>query len=424
MTIEAPLADALEWLFRTRAPAAVETKAREVMLDTFGCVLAARRHPEVAAFDGALQSADSGSVASAAALFAAAACWDEACEGLARAHGRPGLAVLGACHALASSRPVSFDQVLAAYVTGYEVGARLGESMRVGPGMHVDGAWPGFGVAAAVVRLLGGNAAQALDAIRIAACQMPYSLYLPVAAGANARNTYLSHSVQLGMLAASAALGGIAAPAGALEELQSRALAGAPPGPPLAAPGEWLILETYLKPYAAVRHVHYGAAAAQALRGEISDRLEEIRSVELSTYAEALAYCGNRAPRSAIQAQFSLSYGIACMLATGELVPGSYSSEFLGNPEIRNLEEKIKLKEIASLTCSRKRGASLCIELRNETLVFAVAGVPGDPDQPMSRTDIVLKFARYSSLSAASAAQFLDAPGGQRFAEATTSFII
>ena len=139
MTIEAPLADALEWLFRTRAPAAVLTKAREVMLDTYGCVLAARRHPEVAAFESALQAADPGSVSSAAAAFSAAACWDEACEGLARAHGRPGLTVLGACHALAKSRSLSLDEVLAAYLTGYEVGARLGESMRIGPGRHGDG---------------------------------------------------------------------------------------------------------------------------------------------------------------------------------------------------------------------------------------------------------------------------------------------
>ena len=90
MTIEAPLADALEWLFRTRAPSAVDTKAREVMLDTFGCVLAARRHPEVAAFEKALQATDPGSVSSAAAIFAAAACWDEACEGLARSRVRRG----------------------------------------------------------------------------------------------------------------------------------------------------------------------------------------------------------------------------------------------------------------------------------------------------------------------------------------------
>ena len=90
MTIEAPLADALEWLFRTRAPAAVETKAREVMLDTFGCVLAARRHPEATVFGKALEAADPGSASSEAAYFAAAACWDEACEGLARSRVRRG----------------------------------------------------------------------------------------------------------------------------------------------------------------------------------------------------------------------------------------------------------------------------------------------------------------------------------------------
>jgi 2-methylcitrate dehydratase PrpD len=417
VTIEAPLAAALEWLFRTRAPAAVQSKAREVMLDTFGCVLAARRHPEVAAFGEALEAADPGSASSAAAGFAAAACWDEACEGLARAHGRPGLSVLGALHALARNKPHTLDEVLAAYVIGYEVGARLGETMRVGPGMHVDGAWPSLGVAAAVVRLLGGNAAQALDAIRIAACQMPYSLYLPVAVGANARNTYLSHSAQLGMLAASAALGGIAAPEGALEELRSRALAGAPPGPRLAPPGEWLILETYLKPYAAVRHVHYGAAAAQALRADIGDRLREVQGIQLSTYGEALAYCGNRAPKTAIQAQFSLSYGVACMLATGELSPASYSADTLAREDIRVLEALVEISEREDLTITGQRGATLSIELRNEIRMQAVENVPGDPGTPMARLDILLKFARYSGLNAARGAQFLDAAGERRFAD-------
>ncbi len=271
MNLEAPLAEALEWLFRTRPPAAVERKVREQVLDTLGCVIAGRRHGEVEAYARSLEAADPGSAASAAALFAAAACWDEACEGLARAHGRPGLSVLAACHALAQKKPHTLDEVLAAYLTGYEIGGRLGEAMRIGPGMHVDGNWPALGVAAAVVRLLGGDAAQALAAIRIVACQLPNSLYLPVAAGANARNTYLSHAAQLGMLAAYAALGGIVAPENAVQ------------GNAIAPAGEWLILEAYLKPYAAVRHVHYGAAAAQALRAEID--CKKITAIEQ-------AYCG------------------------------------------------------------------------------------------------------------------------------------
>jgi len=415
VTIETPLAEALEWLFRTRAPAAVETKAREVMLDTFGCALAAYRHPELGALRNALQAADPGSVSSFAAYFAAAACWDEACEGSARAHGRPGIAVLAACGALSGRQSYSHGDVVSAYLIGYEVGGRLGESLRIAPGMHVDGAWPAFGVAAAVVKLLGGSAAQALAAVRIAACQMPYALFLPVAAGANARNTYLSHSAQLGMLAANAALGGIAAPEGALEELRSRALGGAPRSAPLAPPGEWLIAETYLKPYAAVRHVHYGAAAAMALRPKLAGRLAGISRIALSTYGEALVYCGNRAPRSAIQAQFSLSYGVACMLATGELAPDSYSSQSLGNPDIRRLEAKTQIAEDVSLTRAGKRGATLVVECDGDKFEHAVDRVTGDPSMPMTRAGLLAKFVRYSGLASGRGEEFLDAPGDGRF---------
>ncbi len=395
MTLDTPLAEVIEWLFRTRPPAAVQSKARELVLDTFGCVIAGRRHAEVGAYARALEAADPGSAASAAALFAAAACWDEACDGLARAHGRPGIAVLAACHALARKKRFTLDEVLAAYITGYEIGGRLGEAMRIGPGMHVDGNWPALGVAAAVVRLLGGNTAQALAAIRIVACQLPNSLYLPVAAGANARNTYLSHSAQLGMLAASAAHGGIVAPENAVQ------------GDAIAPPGEWLTLDAYLKPYAAVRHVHYGAAAAQALRAEID--YKKIKAIQLSTYQEALTYCGNRAPVTAIQAQFSLSYGVACMLVTGELGPASYSMD---DPEILRLERKIVLSEDASLP---GRGATLTVEIGEEKFKKRIEQVTGDPSLPMSREEILGKFSRFSGSSVEKARNILDAPGNDPY---------
>jgi 2-methylcitrate dehydratase PrpD len=247
-----------------------------------------------------------------------------------------------------------------------------------------------------VVRLLGGNAAQALAAVRIAACQIPHSLYLPVAAGANARNTYLAHAAQLGMLAAYAALGGIVAPAGALPEGT------------LAPVNQWLILEAYLKPYAAVRHVHYGAAAAQALLPEVGGRLKEIRGIELSVYKEALTYCGNRAPRTAIQAQFSLTYGVACMLATGELGAESYS---MGDPGIQELEKKIVLSEDATLA---GRGATLTIRIGDDILKKKIEQVAGDPSLPMSREEILAKFARYAGRDGRA---ILEAPGERPYAE-------
>ena len=428
MSIETRLGEVLEWLFVAEAPAAIEAKARDILLDTFGCVLASSTKPALQRFSGQLAATDPGAVrvpgfvkplsaASASALFATAACWDEACEGLARAHGRPGVPVIAALAALAQVRDATLGEVLAAFVAGYEVGGRLGEVLRIAPGMHVDGTWPAFGVAAAALRIAGGSPEQALAAVRIAACQMPYSLYLPVVHGAEARNTYLAHSAQLGLLAANAALAGLSAPAGALDELRARVLGAAPGEAALAPAGVWLISDAYLKPYAAVRHVHYGVAAALALRPELAGRLDRIDRIGLATYAEALTYCANRAPQSPIQAQFSLSYGIARALVAGDLGPDAYTEEALGDPLARSLESKVRLIEDEALSRSGRRGATLSVEIGGERLERAVDRVAGDPALPMTRLEIVAKFARYARRAPDAAPRFLDAPAGRRFGE-------
>jgi 2-methylcitrate dehydratase PrpD len=426
--LEDRLTEILRWLWRTEPPGEIDAKARLVVLDTVGCVLAAAREPKARKLAARLAAADPGQVrvpgfgeslsaGSAAALFAAAACWHEACEGLARAHGRPGVPVIAACLALAPGRGSTLGETLRAVVAGYETGGRLGEALRIAPGMHVDGTWPAFGVAAAAVRIAGGTAEDALSAVRAAACQLPYSLYLPVKTGAEVRNTYLAHAAQLGALSAAAALAGMTSPAGGLDELVSlySGKDSNPIVPRLAAAGEWLLEECYLKPFAAVRHVHYGAAAALALRPRLAGRLERVTRIELSTYAEALTYCGNRAPRTPLQAQFSLSFGAACALATGELVPDSYAPDVLENSSLRQLEAKIVLSEDEALGKAGKRGARLTIELDREKLQHAVDRVAGDPSEPMPREAAVAKFARYSGRPAEEARRFLDASSGKIF---------
>ena len=412
MSADARLAEVLEWLWRTEPPQPVQDKTREILLDTVGCVIAAASKATLQHLAEAIRVTDPGavsvpgfaqrlSVSGAAALFAAAACWDEACEGLARAHGRPGVPVIAALAALAQLRPAtSLADTLAALITGYEVGGRLGEALRIAPGMHVDATWPGLGVAAAAVRFCGGTSAQALAAVRVAGSQIPRSLYLPVKQGAEARNTYLAHSAHLGLLAAQAALAGLTAPLGVLEELGAGSF---------APSGEWLTLEAYLKRFAAVRHVHYAAAAALALRAKLTERLEDIERIELRTYAEALTYCGNRSPRSAIQAQFSLSYGVACALATGALAPESYEPSVLDDRAVRELEAKVSLSEDAALTRAGKRGARLTVFVGAERMESTVDRVEGDPGHPMARSSLIAKFARFAARPPDAAEAFLAA---------------
>ena len=163
-----------------------------------------------------------------------------------------------------------------------------------------------------------------------------------------------------------------------------------------------------------MRHVHYGAAAAQALLPEVRDRIKDIRGIELAVYREALTYCGNRAPKSPIQAQFSLSYGVACMLATGKLDPSSYEAGTMARKDLRSLEALVVLEEREDLTITGQRGAGISIELPGEILMYAVESVPGDPDEPMTREAVLAKFACYAGKDGRA---ILEAPGERKFSE-------
>jgi len=395
------LADATAWLVRCDAlPADVEAKARLLLLDTLGCLLAGLNHPDVKAFGRALRVAFPGDVAwpasdiqlapaASGALGAAAACWDEACEGNASAHGRPGLPVVPALLALAATRNATLGELLLALATGYEIGTRAGESWRIPPGWHVDGSSHSLGVAAAVARLTSGPQ-RMQAAIEAAACQIPASLYLPITVGSVLRNTYAAHAVLLGVMAAAAADANFTMPDGALEEGRRRVLRAESDANPTPA-GHWTILDGYLKPFAAVRHTHYGVAAALRLRQHPAFSLAKLGAIRLQVYDEAMRYCGNRAPQTAIQAQFSLSYAVAAALVLGDLGPEAYTK--LDDPAITDLERRIAVDVDPART---HRGATLTLTIDGAALSDTVDAVAGDPAMPMTQAEAVAKFHRYT----------------------------
>ena len=328
------------------------------------------------------------SPAGIAALGAAAACWDEGCEGNSAAHGRPGFPVVATLLALAQNRHATVAELLLALVTGYEIGARAGELWRIPPGWHVDGGWHSLAVAAGVARMVSGPGS-IQPAIEAAACQIPASLYLPIAVGSVVRNTYPSHAVLLGIMAASAASAGFDMPSGVLEEGRKLILRASSQIAPTPA-GQWTVLEGYLKLFVGVRHTHYGVEAALRLRKNPAFSLEKISAIKLQVYGEAVQYCGNRAPRTVIQAQFSLSYSIAAALVLGELGPDAYDD--VANPAIARLE---KLVVIVVDPERVRRGANLTIDFGKIQLVESAENIVGDPARPITKDDVIRKFHRY-----------------------------
>lgn len=447
-------------------PAAVRERTRLLVLDTLGCALAGLQAPAVQTFVAIAARTDPGAVAlpvcigravageaagveraeqvsvpAAAQALAMAACWDEACEGLAVAHGRPGVPVVAAAASLAIAGGHTWGEVFQAVEVGYELGGRAGAWLRIRPGMHVDAGWPAVGAAAAVAHLLGGDAVAIRDAVELAATQLPFGLYLPVAQGADGRNTYLGHAASFGIQAALSAVAGVRAPRGALGAHREIALLGSSDMADLIAPPpeRWLLLEGYLKRWPAVRHVHYGIAAARAIRAQmgLQDRSEplaqvslssapmpqrlaahRVRRIRLRTYPEACTYCANRAPSTPIQAQFSLSFGLAVALCTGDLRPQDYRGPMFVDPDIRAIEGRVELVPEAGLGEGGRRCVVLELEDdRGQCWASQVDAVEGDPSDPLQRPAVLAKFERQTvpalGGSVASAlAQAVDGPCG------------
>ena len=186
------------------------------------------------------------------------------------------------------------------------------------------------------------------------------------------------------MLAGEAAAAGMAAPRGAAEK--ARAVVLGLDGPAEVAPAEhFLLLDGYLKPFAAVRHVHYGVTAALRMRARLPDP-SKIGAIRLTVYEEAARYCGNRDPQTMIQAQFSLSFGVAAALVYGDLAPECYRD--LHHPELRRLEALVEVVVDPNRT---ERGAHLSISTVDETLGAESGALPN----LMPAEKVAAKFARY-----------------------------
>jgi 2-methylcitrate dehydratase PrpD len=420
------LPELLQWLWPALddLPPDVIARAQRLWLDTASCAASGLQAAEPERWLAQVLVGDRGGVplpgtsltaspATAAMALALGACWDEACEGLAMAHGRPGVPVVAALWSMlpqvqaacASDDPCTWLQLWQATAAGYEVAGRLGAWMRIKPGMHVDGTWGAFGAAVAAVRLSGGSWQQAQQALETAASQLPFTLLRPAQQGANVRNLYLGHSAWLGLQAAQAILGGLVPPVGALDDVAKLMLAGAPAGR-WVAPGEWLLLHSYWKPFAAVRHVHYGAQAALALRAQ-GLQPQDIVSLTLQVYPEALQYCANRAPATPLAAQFSLSFGVAAALTFGDLSPAAYRAPRFDDALLRQLEALVKIEAVAADPAAghpeSERSAVLLVHTRDRQWQHRQGAVVGDVGHEPDLQALQRKFDQYTQGRAAEA---------------------
>ena len=262
--------------------------------------------------------------------------------------GHPSVVLLSALLALAEERGSSGQDVLTAFVAGYELQCRLGLLLAPGHyntlGFHATGTLGSFGAAAACAHLLGLDAEKFATALGIAGTQ---AAGLKSMFGTMCKPLHAGKAAYHGLLAARLAQRGFTARADVIECAQGFARTHSPDFNPADAlaepPGGFHILSNLFKYHAACYMTHAPIEAARKLREQHGLTPDSIARIHLTLDETCDRICNIAAPRTGLEAKFSLRLTTAMALAgvdTGGLA--SYSEATAADPTLIALRDRVE----------------------------------------------------------------------------------
>lgn len=310
----------------------------------------------------------------------------------------PGPVVVPVAWALGQHLAARTGPVLDAIVRGFEAMIRIGRC--VGPThyryFHNTATCGVFGAAAAAGSLLGLNDDELADALGNAGTQAS-GLWQCRLEDTMSKQLHNGRAAQSGLLAALLAQVGFSGAHEILEGPLGFFKAMCPDGRPErlceSPQSGWLIHETSFKPWPACRHTHAVIDCALALREAMGDPAA-IRSIEVSSYRDAVQVCDRMTPLTPVQAKFSLQHASAVCLLKGRPTLDDFDLPGADTDSIAALRARVVLREDPALTAAypARFGAALRIELNDgRQLHHAYNDALGDPERPLDRAAIVDK---------------------------------
>jgi len=283
--------------------------------------------------------------------------------------------------------------IVAAFVSGFEVGGRLGSG---GLGVainerniHSTGVFGCVGAAIAASILYGLNADQLKNAIGLASTQ---AAGLTGSFGTTAKPFHAGKAAFNGILAAEMAREGFNAAKGLVEIdgglaaalVQDRAVKVSP----LDFAEGWEITRNTFKPYASCLLTHPVIDAARELHERRGGR--EIRKVDVHVDPLCIQLAGISNPQTPFEGKFSVAFCAA--LGLEGIIPSQtqFTASTLGNKAIRHLVDVVELVPAAKM---EKTAATVEIVLADGSKEKChVPLARGNPGRPMSWSDMERKF--------------------------------
>lgn len=319
-----------------------------------------------------------------------------------------GSAVLApAVLALAEEAGASGTDLIAAFVAGWEVAARVGLAARGSfhkRGFHTTSVAGVFGATAAAARLLCLNPEQTTHAFGLAGSQVcGVSEYL--SNGSSSKSFHPGWAAFSGIVAANLARAGMTGPAtvfegrygtfrsyGIIEECDLNAL--------VAELGQrWETARISIKPYPCCHFAHAFVDCVLELRrqGITPDQVESLHCVvpqiELPLICEP--FQRKLRPDSPYAAKFSLPFLLAAALAEGNIDHGTFTSEHIGSPDLLALAERVSYRAAKPGETTFPRYFPGWVEAKlkgGRTLTQRLDINRGNPDNPLPQTAVEEKF--------------------------------
>jgi 2-methylcitrate dehydratase PrpD len=298
--------------------------------------------------------------------------------------------------AMAGHHQLSGADAVAAFVTGFEVMARLGRGQMQGfgrnlqlHGFHPTSILGRFGAAAVGSMVLGLAEAQVSHALGVAATTAGG---LTASFGTMSKPFHAGKAAMDGILAAQLAAEGFEAATHLLDAdkgmqgtlIQDRSAR----IPTVDYDDGWEILRNGFKPYACCRSIHASVDAARRLAPKLDGKT--VARVQIKVHRGATVPAHHFDPKTPLQGKFSFPFCIALGLRGYSVVEADFCPERLNDPAIMSIVPRVEVEEIAD----QERWAShIEVVLEGgETLHADQELVLGHPDNPMTWDDMSQKF--------------------------------
>lgn len=351
---------------------------------------------------GARMLFDGRSVSQAGAAMAGAFTVDsiDAHDGTTPNKGHAGSAVFPALLAMADAlrskgKVVTGEDFATWLAIAYEVSYRAGKAQHATcSDYHTSGAWTAVGVAAAVARILGGDAEMIRHAAGIAEYHGPRSQMMRCIDHPTMLRDGVGWGSPSGVTAAYLAKEGFTgAPALTCEGKDAQSF--------WEGLGKtWLtVQDTHYKAYPCCRWAHPAIDAAQELMKTHDLMHEDVSSVDIHTFHYATRLAGHE-PKTLDEFSYAIAFPVAAMIVRGQIGAEELTPDALNDPSILRISRATNLIDDPELTkrSVEKRWARVTLHLTNGKSLGSEPRTPrGDSDQPLSDAEITQKFHRFAN---------------------------